>query len=163
MIELVYFSDSPPTVEIMQRPLDGLADIRMRQSIEQSEPLEEGGAAQFTAEEVYFAIPILNAPSESTIQGDWSAWWKVGAWYGVMGDKVRNKRDGLLDASDYLLALDYSISDADRAAVIEYRQELRDITDNYESPDTVIWPDKPNVKQGGHSIEQIIEQIVGEV
>lgn len=56
-------------------------------------------------------------------------------------DDIRSERNRLLDKSDYTQMLDWP---GDKAAVwAEYRQELRDITENFETPDDVVWPTPP--------------------
>jgi hypothetical protein len=162
MKEITYFAETPEPIEIMRREDDGLADIRMRRNIIETASEEEASTPTIQAEEVYFAIPIEDAPDAETIQADWDKWWKFGAGYGAAGDAARAERTRLLAETDYLVALDYPISDADRAAVITYRQALRDITDQPEFPSVIYWPAKPEIHAGGESMEQIIEQIVGE-
>ena len=53
---------------------------------------------------------------------------------------IRNIRDALLSGSDWTQLPD---SPADKAAWATYRQELRDITTTYPSPDEVVWPTPP--------------------
>lgn len=61
-------------------------------------------------------------------------------------------RDGMLYTTDWvlqryqeetLLNLPHTITDAQLTAVLEYRQQLRDITKTYSSIDTVVWPTNP--------------------
>lgn len=56
---------------------------------------------------------------------------------------VRRTRDDLLALTDYLMMLDYPISDEDRQKVKEYRQSLRDVTNNSATPNAVVWPEMP--------------------
>lgn len=63
----------------------------------------------------------------------------------VKAAQIRAERDALLAATDYLMLPDYPISDADRQAVSDYRQALRDITLQEGFPDVVVWPEKPVV------------------
>jgi len=58
---------------------------------------------------------------------------------------VRGKRDRLLAATDYAIMPDYPLTDAQKAEVTAYRQALRDIPENYASPDAVEWPTKPEI------------------
>ena len=62
----------------------------------------------------------------------------------VLAFDIRDKRNALLSATDYLLQPDYPISDTDREAVKAYRQALRDITKQEGFPENVVWPDKPS-------------------
>ena len=54
---------------------------------------------------------------------------------------IRDKRNGLLDSSDYTQIPDFP---GDRAAWASYRQQLRDIPQKYSKPEDVVWPEKPN-------------------
>lgn len=63
----------------------------------------------------------------------------------VLAFDIRDKRNALLSATDYLLQPDYPISDTDREAVKAYRQALRDITNQEGFPKEVVWPEKPDV------------------
>jgi hypothetical protein len=53
---------------------------------------------------------------------------------------LRAHRDRLLAQTDYWIFSDTSKASE---AQLEYRQALRDITDQYTSLDTVVWPVKP--------------------
>lgn len=53
---------------------------------------------------------------------------------------IRATRDQLLKQSDWTQLADVASS----PAWVIYRQTLRDITDIFESPELVIWPDKPS-------------------
>lgn len=52
---------------------------------------------------------------------------------------LRVERDRLIAATDWWASSDLTMS-AEQSA---YRQALRDITDTYQSLDTVVWPTKP--------------------
>ena len=58
---------------------------------------------------------------------------------------VRAQRDRLLSQTDYLVSGDYPISAADLAAVKTYRQALRDVPAQEGFPDSVAWPELPQV------------------
>jgi len=55
-------------------------------------------------------------------------------------DKLRAERNRLLAETDWW---DMSDTPTMTAAQTTYRQALRDITDTYQSLDTVVWPTKP--------------------
>lgn len=55
-------------------------------------------------------------------------------------ERLRTKRDQLLVETDYWALSDMPSMTTEQ---INYRQALRDITDNYSSLDTVVWPTKP--------------------
>jgi hypothetical protein len=65
---------------------------------------------------------------------------------------LTQQRDNLLYSTDWvlqryqeetLLNLTHTITEAQLTAVLEYRQQLRDITKSYSSIDTVVWPTNP--------------------
>lgn len=56
---------------------------------------------------------------------------------------IRKKRNELLSESDYTQMPDYP---GDKVAWTVYRQQLRDITETFDSPEKVVWPPKPNDK-----------------
>ena len=53
--------------------------------------------------------------------------------------KLRAERDKLIAATDWWASSDLTMTDAQTA----YRQALRDITEDYDSLDDVVWPTKP--------------------
>lgn len=53
---------------------------------------------------------------------------------------LREERDRLIAATDWWASSDLTMTEAQTA----YRQALRDITDTYQSLDTVVWPVKPS-------------------
>ena len=61
----------------------------------------------------------------------------------VLAASARQKRDGLLAATDYLVTPDYPISGDRLAKVKTYRQALRDIPEQAGVPRTIAWPEKP--------------------
>jgi len=71
----------------------------------------------------------------------------VDPWDSEEGDAVRLERNVLLAESDYLVLADNPAQRTmlTRAEVWLYRKALRDITDAFESPEDVEWPDLPEV------------------
>lgn len=69
---------------------------------------------------------------------------------------VRDKRDKLLEACDYLMALDYPLSTAAREQWRAYRQALRDIPQQEGFPDNIVWPEKPKDKSGQTNFLQCV-------
>lgn len=57
-------------------------------------------------------------------------------------DEIRNKRNALLVASDWTQLNDVSQL-VDVISWKIYRQELRDITTSFDSPDAVVFPKEP--------------------
>lgn len=62
--------------------------------------------------------------------------------------EARDKRDRLLDESDWYIMPDYPASTEGLAAVKAYRQALRDISIQAEFPREIEWPVKPEVLGG---------------
>lgn len=58
-------------------------------------------------------------------------------------DDIRAERDGLLAACDWTQVADAPLNDAERGAWMLYRQALRDVPQDFASPDDVVWPEQP--------------------
>jgi hypothetical protein len=58
-------------------------------------------------------------------------------------DDIRLQRDSLLGASDWTQVADAPLTAADRQAWADYRQALRDVPQDFDSPDDVVWPEAP--------------------
>ena len=56
---------------------------------------------------------------------------------------VRHGRNQLLKDSDYIMFPDITITTEKKEEWETYRQSLRDIPQDYDSPDEVVYPDKP--------------------
>ena len=61
----------------------------------------------------------------------------------IMWKKVRQERNQLLGESDYLILADAPVDETQKQEWTTYRQALRDIPQDYDSPDEVVYPDKP--------------------
>lgn len=57
-----------------------------------------------------------------------------------IAETARQKRNSLIVSTDYLLMTDYPIDEETRQAVIEYRQNLRDVPQQDGFPTDIIWP-----------------------
>ena len=55
---------------------------------------------------------------------------------------IRQERDALISATDYMMMPDYPMSEADRDALRAYRQALRDVPEQPDFPNSVVWPIK---------------------
>lgn len=58
------------------------------------------------------------------------------------GDIIKT-RNSLLRESDFSILPDVPFTYNEREAWLNYRQSLRDIPQNFDMPDSVIWPEKP--------------------
>lgn len=59
--------------------------------------------------------------------------------------QLREMRNKKLAETDWTQGAD--VPDATKNAYVSYRQSLRDITNTYNDPTTVVWPDKPEGTQ----------------
>lgn len=62
-----------------------------------------------------------------------------------IAEQVRLERNRRIAATDYLAMPDYPLSDEDKAAVMAYRQALRDVPTQDGFPREVVWPEVPAV------------------
>ena len=65
-----------------------------------------------------------------------------------VAERMRLKRDKLLEASDYYMMVDYPSTNEGVVAVKAYRQALRDITKQEGFPNEIEWPKLPTVLGG---------------
>ena len=61
----------------------------------------------------------------------------------MMWEKIRKERNQLLKDSDYIMVSDAPVDETQKQEWTTYRQALRDIPQDYDSPDEVVYPDKP--------------------
>lgn len=59
--------------------------------------------------------------------------------------EIIQRRNILLNESDYLMMVDYPISDEKKQEIKIYRQALRDIPQQDGFPENTVWPDKPAI------------------
>lgn len=62
-----------------------------------------------------------------------------------LSKEVRKKRDRLLLETDYTQTIDAPITTASQQEYRQYRQTLRDITEDENFPYINIWPEKPQI------------------
>lgn len=62
-----------------------------------------------------------------------------------LASQVRAERDMKIAETGYLAMPDYPLSDEDKAAVMAYRQALRDIPSQEGFPRKVVWPSEPKI------------------
>lgn len=75
-------------------------------------------------------------PSQAELDAAWPAVRDALAW-----DTVRAERDRLLASSDWTQVADAPV---DQQAWAVYRQTLRDIPQDFTTPDEVVWPTPPS-------------------
>ena len=69
---------------------------------------------------------------------------KPGRGATFMAEQIRRRRTGLLIGSDWTQLQDVALSSAEKESWADYRQQLRDITDQSGFPSSVVWPEPPN-------------------
>ena len=74
-------------------------------------------------------------PSQEELDAAWPAVREARAW-----NRVRAERDRLLAACDWTQVADAPV---DAAAWAVYRQALRDVPQDFATPDDVVWPEQP--------------------
>jgi hypothetical protein len=57
-------------------------------------------------------------------------------------EQIRDQRNNLLTASDWSIMTDADPKPS-KQSWLDYRQSLRDIPQNFSSPEEVLWPNKP--------------------
>lgn len=81
------------------------------------------------------------------VDGAWTTGWtvsaksadEIAAYDAALATTERAKRDALLAATDYLALSDTTLS----SAMTTYRQQLREVPQQSEFPNTISWPTKP--------------------
>ena len=76
-----------------------------------------------------------DAPSQQELDAAWPSVRDALAW-----DAVRAERDRLLGASDWTQVADAPVN---AQAWADYRQALRDVPQDFDTPDDVTWPETP--------------------
>lgn len=56
-------------------------------------------------------------------------------------EQIRSQRDALLFQTDWIFAPDVTLKN--KEAWLTYRQALRDLPQNFKTPEEVVWPEKP--------------------
>ena len=93
---------------------------------------------EWSVGETYESLEWLDEspkPSKATLDAAWPAVREALAWRAV-----RVERDRLLAACDWTQVADAPV---DAAAWAAYRQALRDVPQDYATPDAVVWPTIP--------------------
>ncbi len=58
---------------------------------------------------------------------------------------VRNRRDYLVSKTDFTQMPDSPLTAEQKQAFADYRQALRDLPQQFDNPDDVVWPQKPEL------------------
>ena len=73
-------------------------------------------------------------------------------------ENIRSRRNIELKESDWTQLADVALSEQKKLEWRQYRQSLRDIT-NFDTPDHVVWPEKPSSYDPPVELTQTIETI----
>jgi hypothetical protein len=76
-------------------------------------------------------LEIIRSEDESLITDD--QWWAIARWW----------RGALLNESDWSQVPDNSLTEEKRLEWRLYRESLRSLTDTYEDPQDIVFPDMP--------------------
>jgi len=79
-----------------------------------------------------------DAPTQAELDAAWPAVRDARAWA-----QVRLERDRLLTASDWTQMPDTPLTASVKQAWADYRQALRDIPQDFDNPDEIVWPGTP--------------------
>ncbi len=93
-----------------------------------------------------YKIIIENRPNlEQDIQNNYDIWLQFAkdCEYEKLAAEVRNKRDKLLNETDWTQVTDTVLNTEKQQEYKEYRQQLRDITEQQEFPYVVVFPEMP--------------------
>ena len=93
-----------------------------------------------------YQITIENRPNlEEDIQNNFDIWLQFAkdCEYEKLAAEIRNKRDNLLTQTDWTQVTDTVLNTEKQQEYKEYRQQLRDITEQQEFPYVVVFPEKP--------------------
>lgn len=95
--------------------------------------------AQFDCVGNDYATVVWKGPGEMPSLAEVEAAWPT-VRDALEWESVRSRRDALLAGSDWTQVADAPV---DSAAWATYRQTLRDIPQDYATPDAVVWPEQP--------------------
>lgn len=93
-----------------------------------------------------FMFPVSNTINGVVVNNDLSSDFLNEAYSGERWFEIRNERDRLISETDWTQTSDAPLSDKKKAEFAEYRVRLRNITQDYSDPDTVVFPQKPEIQ-----------------
>ncbi len=150
---------APVTVE---RTASGEALVTLRKETE-TQPAAEGVEAQ-TVYEMYQFTTAYDDGLESRLNAGFeNAFLRAAARATeAMAVQARKKRDELMAASDFRVAVDYPAMDKERNGWIAYRQALRDVPEQSGFPQTISWPTPPTREKASDTLIAAIDAVIGE-
>lgn len=124
---------------------------------EDAQAFIDQGAKELTTEEIIEAfgseeMVVWASPSNTVVSPDGQKVESftppnIGPTKAELEERVRTKRDSLIEETDYLLMSDYPISAEELVTVKTYRQALRDVPQQPGFPQEIQWPNKPSVQK----------------
>ena len=79
-----------------------------------------------------------DAPTQQELDAAWPSVRDARAWA-----QVRVERDRLLASCDWTQVVDAPLTASAKQAWADYRQALRDIPQEQDDPDSIVWPETP--------------------
>lgn len=147
------YAQEPPTVSVVQlNPAECEVTLRENISSEIRENTamdpEAGQTAVYLADE-YTIITPWREGLEEAVNGNTAAWLEAAknTERAQLAKEVREHRNKLLADVDWTQTTDAPLSAQSRAAVREYRQALRDVTERKEFPYIDAWPKAPVIRK----------------
>lgn len=118
-------------------------DIKEEQNMSNLENEDVSNKKVYSYDTYSIEIPYRENLAE-VIENDLNNWLKSAKEkdYNETAAYIRKERDALLYATDKYIIDDYPISSEEKAKVLEYRQELRDLPEQEGFPYNVVWPTK---------------------
>ena len=139
------YAQRPERYEVIHLP-DGKCEVLLWENI--TEARGGNGALCYTADE-YTIITPWREGLEEAVNGNTAAWLEAAknTERAQLAKEVREHRNKLLADVDWTQTIDAPLSAQSRAAVREYRQALRDVTERKEFPYIDAWPKAPVIRK----------------
>ena len=96
---------------------------------------------EFAVGDEYDTIRVLDngpKPTQAELDAVWPAVRDARKWAAV-----RAERDRRLSECDWKQVADAPLTATEKQAWADYRQALRDVPQDFDSPDDVVWPETP--------------------
>ena len=82
-------------------------------------------------------LSLMNRPGENT---NWEERFNIVDGSNIVWGRIREQRNKLLSESDWTQIPDCTVN---KQAWLDYRNALRNLPQNFNSPYNVVWPSKP--------------------
>jgi hypothetical protein len=122
-----------PAVKKLQKTQNGKDVIEVE--------VEVSPSRQMTPEEIFDAVDWQDKRSKPSWKAIIDAWNDIGDE--VLWKPVRALRNKLIATTDWTQLSDSPLTKEEKTEWSAYRQKLRGITETFEHPEDVIWPEQP--------------------